>query len=95
MAIKVSGTTVIDDSRNLTNLGSPLTVTQGGTGVATATGNGNVVLSNSPTLSSPNLGAVGDITVTGGTTGQYLSTDGSGNLFFADVSAGGSAFSAF
>ena len=89
MAIKVSGTTVIDDSRNLTNLGSPLTVTQGGTGVTTATGNGSVVLSDSPTLSSPNLGAVENITVTGGTTGQYLSTDGSGNLSFADVSGGG------
>ena len=33
MAIKISGTTVIDDSRNITNLGSALTVAQGGTGL--------------------------------------------------------------
>ena len=36
MAIKISGTTVIDDSRNLTNLGSALTVAQGGTGATIA-----------------------------------------------------------
>ena len=50
MAIKVSGTTVIDDSRNLTNLGSAITVAQGGTGVTTSTGSGSVVLSTAPTL---------------------------------------------
>lgn len=38
MAIKVGGTTVIDDSRNITNLGTPLAVGQGGTGAATLTG---------------------------------------------------------
>jgi hypothetical protein len=43
MAIKISGTTVIDDSRNLTNLGSALTVAQGGTGL-TAVGTANQVL---------------------------------------------------
>ena len=36
MAIKISGTTVIDDSRNITNLGSALTLSQGGTGATTA-----------------------------------------------------------
>ena len=34
-----------------------------------------------------NLGAVGDITVTGGTTGQALITDGSGNLSFSTISS--------
>ena len=89
MAIKISGTTVIDDSRNLTKLGSPLTVDQGGTGVTSKTGTGNVVLSNNAILSSPNLGAVGNITITGGSTDQYLQTDGAGNLSFADVASGG------
>lgn len=36
MAIKISGTTVINDSRVLTNLGSAITITQGGTGATTA-----------------------------------------------------------
>jgi hypothetical protein len=94
MAIKISGTTVIDDSRNLTNLGSPLTVDQGGTGVTSKTGTGNVVLSNNAILSSPNLGAVGNITITGGSTDQYLQTDGAGNLSFADVAAGGASLCA-
>lgn len=52
MAIKISGTTVIDDSRNISN------------------------------IVSANLGAVGDLTVTGGSSGQILSTDGSGGLSF-------------
>ena len=36
MALKVSGVTVIDDSRNITNLGTALTLSQGGTGATTA-----------------------------------------------------------
>ena len=56
MAIKVSGTTVIDDSRNLTNLGSALSVDQGGTGVTTSTGTGATVRNTSPTLITPVLG---------------------------------------
>jgi len=38
---------------------------------------------------SATLGAVGDVTITGGTADQYLQTDGSGNLSFADVATGG------
>jgi hypothetical protein len=53
MAIKISGTTVIDDSRNITNLGSALTVAQGGTGVTTSTGTGATVRGTSPALTTP------------------------------------------
>jgi len=53
MAIKISGTTVIDDSRNITNLGSALTVVQGGTGVTTSTGTGATVRGTSPALTTP------------------------------------------
>ena len=38
MAIKISNTTVIDDTRNLVNLGSAITVAQGGTGATTVSG---------------------------------------------------------
>lgn len=39
-----------------TPLPIPLPVNQGGTGVVTSTGTGNTVLSNSPTLVTPNIG---------------------------------------
>lgn len=38
MAIKISNTTVITDGRQITNLATPLEVTQGGTGAGTLTG---------------------------------------------------------
>lgn len=34
---------------------------------------------------SATLGAVGNVKITGGTSGQYLSTDGTGNLSFQTV----------
>ena len=55
MAIKISGTTVIDDSRNIVNLATPLTVDQGGTGVSTSTGTGNAVLGTRPVLIEPSI----------------------------------------
>jgi hypothetical protein len=67
MAIKVSGTTVIDDSRNLTNLGSAITVAQGGTGATTAAAARASLNSNSlPILKGANYTAVAGefITVT-------------------------------
>jgi len=36
------------------------------------------------------LGAVGNVSITGGTNGQYLQTNGSGVLTWATVSGGGS-----
>jgi hypothetical protein len=48
-----------------------------------------LVTANSVTAtSSANLGAIGNVTLTGGSSGQFLCTDGSGNLGFSGVSAG-------
>lgn len=44
------------DITSITGLTTPLAVTEGGTGVGTSTGTGNVVLSTSPTLVTPALG---------------------------------------
>jgi hypothetical protein len=44
------------DITSITGLTTALTVAQGGTGVTSSTGTGNVVLSNSPTLVTPSLG---------------------------------------
>jgi hypothetical protein len=46
MAIKIGGTIVIDDSRNIANLGSALTAAQGGTGLTAPGTSGNVLTSN-------------------------------------------------
>jgi hypothetical protein len=63
MAIKIAGTTVIDDSRNITNLGSALTVAQGGTGLTSLSSGITTFLG---TASSANLrAALTDETGTG------------------------------
>ena len=49
-----------------------LSVTYGGTGVTTSTGTGSVVLSNSPSLTSPSVGS-GNLTFSG--TGQRITGD--------------------
>jgi len=48
-----------------------------------STGNitgGDVSFDSATVIGSTNLGAVGNVHITGGTSGQFLSTDGSGNL---------------
>ena len=86
----------------IASLTNPLPVLLGGTGVNCSTGTGCVVLSNSPTLITPNLGAASasSLTISGqlnaggtnwptvtGTTGQYLSLASPGNLVFTTPSA--------
>jgi len=78
MAIQVGGTTVIDNSRNLSNLGSALTVTQGGTGQTTYT-DGQLLIGNSTgnTLNKATLTAGSGIVV----------TNGSGNITIAGANS--------
>ena len=71
MAIKVGGTTVVDDSRNITaisitGLTTPLTVAQGGIGAATLTLN-NVLLGN---------GTSAPLSVAPGTAANVLTSNG-------------------
>lgn len=56
---------------------NPLSISSGGTGSAAATGTGSVVLSNSPSLTTPNLGTPSAVTLTNGT-GLPVSTGISG-----------------
>jgi hypothetical protein len=48
---------------------------------------GNVSANNLTVTNLANLGAVSNITITGGSNGQVITTDGSGNLSFGDLSS--------
>lgn len=54
------------------------------------TGNANVNLTSASNVS---LGAVGNVHITGGSSNQYLKTDGSGTLSWATISTGSSSIS--
>lgn len=51
----------------------------------------NSVVANLSVPATANLGAVGNITITGGSSGQYLQTNGSGGLSWATVSSSAGA----
>lgn len=91
---------ILDASGNVSALGtvssgtwngSTVAVSYGGTGVTTSTGSGSVVLSNSPALTTPNLGTPSAVTLTNAT-GLPLTTGVSGILPTAN---GGTNLSSF
>jgi hypothetical protein len=61
----------------------------GNTNILVVTGNGANVTGNFAVTGKTNLNAVGNVTITGGNTGQYLQTDGAGNLTWATVNSSG------
>jgi hypothetical protein len=101
-----NGTNVLDAVTHLTSLTltTVLPVTSGGTGTNTSTGSGSVVLSNSPALTTPNIGtpSAGTLTnctglpVTTGVSGlgtnvaTFLATPSSANLAAAVTGETGS-----
>lgn len=65
-----------DGSANITpGVTGTLAVTNGGTGVTTSTGSGNVVLSASPTFTGTPLSSLGSLSSTSGTTLTSFKTD--------------------
>lgn len=51
--------------------------------------NGHVAAASLAVTGTTDLGAVSNVTITGGTSGQVLTTDGAGNLSFSTASGGG------
>jgi hypothetical protein len=71
----ISGTLVTSAQPNITSVGTLTSLAS--TGTVNFTGASNV-----------SLGAIGNVKITGGTNGQYLTTDGTGNLSFGAVTSG-------
>ena len=84
VAIQTAGVTGLSiSSSQVVTLANALPVTSGGTGVTTSTGTGAVVLGTSPTITTPTLASANittALTLTGasGTSGQLLTSAGSG-----------------
>jgi hypothetical protein len=72
----LTGTLTTGNQSNITTVG-----TLGNLNVTS-----NVSTSNLIVTGNTNLGAVGNITITGGSSGQYLQTDGTGNISWRSVS---------
>lgn len=84
----VTATYFIGNGSQLTGL--PATYANSNVANYLPTYTGNLSPSNLVVSTSANLGAVGNIIITGGSSGQVLSTDGTGILSWATPSSGGS-----
>ena len=77
-----TGTLTTNSQTNITSLGTLTNVTVSGNTVSANANIGNLVVTQ-----TSNLGNVGNVKITGGTTGQYLQTDGAGNLIWQNAAS--------
>jgi plastocyanin len=91
-----AGTVTTNAQPNITSLGTLTTVTIGNStsntimNASSITSNVNVAL----TGTNINLGPIGNIKISGGTAGYFITTDGAGNLSWGAASGGGGGVSA-
>jgi hypothetical protein len=75
-------------SQTIGNLTVATTANTNNLNVTSSTTTNNLSVTSSLTMSGvANLGPISNVRVTGGTNGQFISTDGTGNLTFTSVSA--------
>jgi len=88
----IAGTVYTNAQPNITSVGTLTSlsvtgnITSGNESTGNLTSNGIV---NFTSASNVSLGAVGNVKITGGTSGYYLQTDGTGNLSWAAGGGGG------
>jgi len=73
---------------NIPSANGNVNITAVGNTTLIVTGTGANVSGTLKVTGQSNLGAVGNVVITGGTTGQYLQTDGAGNLSWSTVATG-------
>ena len=75
---------------NFITVGNTISVTgnanAGNVGAAAGVFTGNISAGNLVVNGKSNLGAVGNVTITGGSNGQYIQTDGNGNISWSTIS---------
>jgi len=87
VVVTVGSNNVVNITGTGANVIGTLDVT-GNVTVSNLTANGNVNVSNLTANGNVQLGAIGDVNITGGNVGQVIKTDGAGNLSFANVPGG-------
>ena len=86
-----AGTVTTNAQPNITTVGTLANLIVGNATANTTMGNGTITATGNISFTGANvsLGAVGNLKITGGTSGYFLSTDGAGNLSWAATSGGG------
>ena len=85
-----AGTVTTNAQPNITSVGTLSSLTVSGN-INAANLNGNGSMTTLSVTGTSNLGAVGNVTITGGTNGQVLTTNGSGGLSWTTASGGSPA----
>jgi hypothetical protein len=94
IVVKVSANLTTPNIGNAT--GNSLTLTGNGlVSAANVTVSANITAGNLAVTGTTNLNAVGNVKITGGTSGQFIKTDGNGNLSFGNPGATGGSLTRF
>ena len=91
VAAVTAATVTASAQPNITSVGTLANLVVGNSTANTTLGNGTITATGNISFTGSNvsLGAVGNLKITGGTSGYFLSTDGAGNLSWAATSGGG------
>lgn len=91
-----AGTVTTNAQPNITSVGTLTTLIVGNATANSTFGNGTITTNGNINFTGANvsLGEIGNIKITGGTLGYFITTDGGGNLSWGAASGGGGGVSA-